>query len=239
MHACSHTPSYGPDSSIGQVTIAVYVFCKSWSSSSADKRLYAAAVLLFIFGVFKCFGKVIALKRASFNTIVTTFLPSPRTEITKTRDVELEEYIQGARGFVQRNKDPPALESDELHREQLCIPDKLFISNYMMHLLFANPEMLLPGSRRTLFTTAYEELEHIIHGDDLSQLDEKGFTQKIIDKSWALAQGLLQIVDDRRMWEVIKDVWIEMLCFSADEYGGGDGDEAGSCCVYFFATQEI
>ncbi|KAJ1267241.1 hypothetical protein BS78_07G041700 [Paspalum vaginatum] len=121
---------------VSQITVAVYVFCKSWSSS-ADKRLLAAAILLFVFGVFKCFGKVIALKRASFNTIVSTFLPSPRTENTKTRDVELEEYIQGARDFVRRNKDPPALESDDerlAHREQLCIPDKLFVDYaYVYH----------------------------------------------------------------------------------------------------------
>jgi hypothetical protein len=35
------------------------------------------------------------------------------------------------------------------------------ISNYMVHLLFANPEILIPGSRRILFTYACNELEAI------------------------------------------------------------------------------
>ena len=100
------------------------------------------------------------------------------------------------------------------------------ISNYLMHLLFANPEMLLPGSRRNLFTVAYDELEAVLQGDDdLSLLDERGLALKIINKaelpegfiqdSWILAQELMRFGDDNKMWEVIKGVWIEMLCFCA------------------------
>jgi hypothetical protein len=464
--------------------VVLYVFCKSWSPS-VDKRLLAAAILLFIIGVFKCFDKPSALKRASFNSIVSSFRPAPRTK-TKKREVELEEYLQETRVFVQRNQDPTPLESNERrkHIEQLSITDKLFvdyayvyhdrlanmksfwlldketayealrvglsktfdliyskefqfddknrdapfcanfcslliwlfnlllpivpislfhashkedyrgsdikvtlsllyvtyflellsyttlakfykewpdgvaqhsligflscnrrhtrlmgiaesfqckgllldtyfamepchsskditmlvcehvkagwmshitdihsywkfsdtrgqwalerngsrrilrrsiekpfdesiilwhvatdfcfyrkgtspdpecprmcreISNYMMHLLFANPEMLLPGSRRNLFTTAYDELEAILQGNDLSLLDEKELINKIIEKvgstkgfiqdSWAIAQALMQL-DDEKMWEVMKGVWIEMLCFSAGKCRG-------------------
>ncbi|CAO2199941.1 unnamed protein product [Urochloa humidicola] len=39
------------------------------------------------------------------------------------------------------------------------------ISNYMIHLLFANPEMLMPGTRRSLFAIAYGELEAILRGN--------------------------------------------------------------------------
>jgi len=35
------------------------------------------------------------------------------------------------------------------------------MSNYMVYLLFVNPEMLLPGTRRNLFTTAYDELNKL------------------------------------------------------------------------------
>jgi hypothetical protein len=87
----------------------------------------------------------------------------------------------------------------------------------MMHLLFANPEMLLPGSRRNLFTVACGELEAILQGDDdLSLLDERGLTLKIISKadsaegiildSWVLAQELMRFGDDNKMWELIKGV---------------------------------
>jgi hypothetical protein len=36
------------------------------------------------------------------------------------------------------------------------------MSNYMVYLLFVNPEMLLPGTRRNIFKTAYGELEVIL-----------------------------------------------------------------------------
>jgi hypothetical protein len=110
------------------------------------------------------------------------------------------------------------------------------ISNYMMHLLFANPEMLLPGSRRNLFTVAYDELEAILQGDDLSLLNERGLALKIINKaelpggfiqdSWILAQELMRFGDDNMMWEVIKGVWIEIVCFSA-----GRAVDAGVTCM--------
>ncbi|KAF0894724.1 hypothetical protein E2562_002012 [Oryza meyeriana var. granulata] len=101
----------------------------------------------------------------------------------------------------------------------------------MMHLLFANPEMLLPSSRRVLFTTAYKELEDMLQGDDVSQLDEKELTQKIIVKAlsaeggfikeaWILAKKLMQLGDEKKMWQVIRGVWIEMLCFSAGRCRG-------------------
>jgi hypothetical protein len=36
------------------------------------------------------------------------------------------------------------------------------MSNYMMHLLFDNPEMLLPGSRKGLFAEVCKEIEFIL-----------------------------------------------------------------------------
>ncbi|KAF7067358.1 hypothetical protein CFC21_073256 [Triticum aestivum] len=42
------------------------------------------------------------------------------------------------------------------------------ISNYMMYLLFVNPEMLLPGTRRNLFTAANSELKKILKDDNPS-----------------------------------------------------------------------
>ncbi|TVU43352.1 hypothetical protein EJB05_09814, partial [Eragrostis curvula] len=103
------------------------------------------------------------------------------------------------------------------------------ISNYMVHLLFDNPEMLMPGTRRSLFTDAYNELEAILQGKDISSLDEKEITKLIIDKvestegiiheAWVLAQELMNLGDEK-MWEVIKGVWIEMLCFSAGRCRG-------------------
>ncbi|TVU10482.1 hypothetical protein EJB05_44016, partial [Eragrostis curvula] len=107
------------------------------------------------------------------------------------------------------------------------------MSNYMMYLLFINPEMLLPGSRRNLFTTAYRELEDVLT-DIEPPVEEKGLVLRInsemqstngsqeegfIHDAWSLAQGL-QALGDEKMWEVIQGVWLEMLCFSAGRCRG-------------------
>ncbi|CAN6218720.1 unnamed protein product [Urochloa humidicola] len=104
------------------------------------------------------------------------------------------------------------------------------MSNYMIYLLFVNPEMLLPGTRRNLFTTAYRELKGTLKDDDNLPMEKTGLTQRIIAKlqsaegsqeegfihdAWALAKALLDLRDEKKMWEVIEGVWVEMLCFSA------------------------
>ncbi|XP_025809904.1 uncharacterized protein LOC112887843 isoform X2 [Panicum hallii] len=125
------------------------------------------------------------------------------------------------------------------------------MSNYMMYLLFVNPEMLLPGTRRNLFTTAYDELKVILRDNEPAIVKEEGLMQRVIstmqdrskkaseeeletsfeekskggskgsfiEDAWALAQGLLDLGDDK-MWEVIQGVWVEMLCFSASRCRG-------------------
>ncbi|PUZ64157.1 hypothetical protein GQ55_3G121200 [Panicum hallii var. hallii] len=125
------------------------------------------------------------------------------------------------------------------------------MSNYMMYLLFVNPEMLLPGTRRNLFTTAYGELKDILRDNEPATVKEEGLMQRVnsimqdrskkaseeeletsseekskggskgsfIEDAWALAQGLLDLGDDK-MWEVIQGVWVEMLCFSASRCRG-------------------
>ncbi|KAL6658874.1 hypothetical protein ACP70R_002914 [Stipagrostis hirtigluma subsp. patula] len=109
-----------------------------------------------------------------------------------------------------------------------CVNRCREISNYMVHLLYANPEMLMTGSRRNLFTTACDELETIL-GKDEPAVDERGLAQKIIDKvkskegfihdAWVLAEGLMDL-EGEKMWEVIRGVWVEMLCFSASRCRG-------------------
>ncbi|KAL6655043.1 hypothetical protein ACP70R_005869 [Stipagrostis hirtigluma subsp. patula] len=127
------------------------------------------------------------------------------------------------------------------------------MSNYMMYLMFINPEMLLPGARRNLFTTANSELEELLKGKEPPQ-NEEGLIQEIENKflkgnkppsneegliqeindmigsegnqgnfisdAWALSQALLGLGDEKKMWEVIEGVWVEMLCFSAGRCRG-------------------
>jgi len=118
--------------------------------------------------------------------------------------------------------------------DQECASRGREISNYMMHLLFANPDMLMPGSRTNLFTAAYKEIEDLLHGEDLPLVDEKELAQKITDKvasssisregfihdAWVLSQELMRLGDEQRIWEVIEGVWVEMICFSAGRCRG-------------------
>ncbi|VAI52098.1 unnamed protein product [Triticum turgidum subsp. durum] len=110
------------------------------------------------------------------------------------------------------------------------------MSNYMMYLLFVNPEMLMAGTRRNLFTTAYDELKGIIIQGDKQTHKEAELTQMIIAAvdgggspppdgtqqqqggiirdAWNIAKVLSNLPEEK-MWDVIEGVWVEMLCFSA------------------------
>ncbi|XP_045086164.1 uncharacterized protein [Aegilops tauschii subsp. strangulata] len=107
------------------------------------------------------------------------------------------------------------------------------MSNYMVYLLFVNPEMLMAGTRRNLFTTAYDELKGIIIQGDKQPHKEAELTQiiiaavdgggspppqqqqgGIIHDAWSIAKVLSCLPEDK-MWDVIEGVWVEMLCFSA------------------------
>ncbi|CAN6372495.1 unnamed protein product [Urochloa humidicola] len=107
------------------------------------------------------------------------------------------------------------------------------MSNYMVYLLFVNPEMLMAGARRKLFKTAYKELKKIKLYERHVQ-GEKELMQNIIHrimgtegsgmvrKAWAIAQVLITLhgEGDDKIWRVIQGVWVEMLCFSAGRCRG-------------------
>ncbi|KAF7092334.1 hypothetical protein CFC21_094828 [Triticum aestivum] len=103
------------------------------------------------------------------------------------------------------------------------------MSNYMMYLLFVNPEMLMAGTRRNLFTTAYDELKGIIIQGDKQTHKEAELTQMIIAAvddgtqqqqggiirdAWSITK-VLSCLPEEKMWNVVEGIWVEMLCFSA------------------------
>uniref|UniRef100_J3MQC5 Uncharacterized protein n=1 Tax=Oryza brachyantha TaxID=4533 RepID=J3MQC5_ORYBR len=77
------------------------------------------------------------------------------------------------------------------------------ISNYMAHLLFANPKMLMAGSgKNNLFKIASKELKDMVQAEKNLHIidDEKQLTKLVLDKvkpkkdsfihdAWRLAQG--------------------------------------------------
>ncbi|CAL4950184.1 unnamed protein product [Urochloa decumbens] len=106
------------------------------------------------------------------------------------------------------------------------------MSNYMIYLLFVQPEMLLAGTRRSLFTAAAGELEELFVGngkkpplEDSVVLSREIFAEAAggpatsIHDACVLGRALRRLGDEK-MWEVVEGVWVEMLCYSASRCRG-------------------
>jgi hypothetical protein len=87
---------------VSQVTVAIYVFCKSWPPGG-DKRLLQAAILLFIPGVVKCFVKPWALKSASIYSLVSSSSAATARQ-KEDQDMYLQEYVKRAKEFVDHQE---------------------------------------------------------------------------------------------------------------------------------------
>ncbi|XBI60418.1 hypothetical protein VPH35_041350 [Triticum aestivum] len=99
---------------LSQVTVAVYVFCKSWPSS-ADRTLLASAFSPFVAGVLKCFHKPLALMHASFGCLDRYFSPEDSTSRIEG-EKQLETYVQEARAAILlRQKDPKLTGKTSIH----------------------------------------------------------------------------------------------------------------------------
>uniref|UniRef100_M8D012 DUF4220 domain-containing protein n=1 Tax=Aegilops tauschii TaxID=37682 RepID=M8D012_AEGTA len=97
---------------VSQITVAIYVFCKSWPGG--DKRLLQAAIMFFIPGVLKCLEKPVVLKNASINSLVSSSKPPPTETYQFTLDDGriyddiniLENYVQVVGKYFHENPDP-------------------------------------------------------------------------------------------------------------------------------------
>ncbi|CAM0958669.1 unnamed protein product [Alopecurus aequalis] len=126
----------------------------------------------------------------------------------------------------QRHRRDPAL---RLHRE--CT---VAISNYMLHLLNVNPEMLLTGSRHHLISESIKEVNKYLLLLKKKKLSRQDIDQLIVDmehkesadnghednhvfhvkEACKLAKELLELQDATR-WMLMYRVWLGMLCYSA------------------------
>ncbi|CAL4979104.1 unnamed protein product [Urochloa decumbens] len=108
---------------ISQVTVAIYVFCKSWSG---EGRLLSAAVLLFIAGILKCIDKPMALKGASIYSLVSSSSPL-KDEMAPSDDQvsSLEGYIREAKNCYAGIPSDHSISSDD--HDLLEKPYNLFV----------------------------------------------------------------------------------------------------------------
>nr|TKV99557.1 hypothetical protein SEVIR_8G051500v2 [Setaria viridis] len=108
------------------------------------------------------------------------------------------------------------------------------ISNYLMYLLFVNPEMLMTGTRSRLFKTAYGNLKRMIRLNAMEEPmpNDRDISASIIavppGERLGLIRDALGLADELRgpamqaavRWRIIQGVWVEMLCFSAGRCRG-------------------
>ncbi|KAM0844375.1 hypothetical protein ACQ4PT_057088 [Festuca glaucescens] len=132
---------------VSQVTIALYVFCKSWSR---EKRLIHAAILLFVVG-----------------TIRSSQKPWNNIFMVACDDVE---FMLGLVG--------------ELPRDERGIA-----------------QGILAGEQRPL-----EDGANIIRA--------------LLSNACKLAKALMELYDEGERWNVVQEVWVEMLCYSAGRCSG-------------------
>jgi hypothetical protein len=101
-----------------QITVAVYVFCKSWPAGG-DKLPLGAAVLLFLQGADECISKPYRLRFGTVDGLVMYLDRTRRTTPSSTSDGDgpLDKFVQAVRGYVlgaKRGDPPPAVADNEM-----------------------------------------------------------------------------------------------------------------------------
>lgn len=149
---------------LSQVTVVLWVLCKSWGSRLDTKRFQAAAIFLFIAGIWKCLDKPWGLKSASFRSLVSSSGPARRIA---DGEQELEKYVQQASDFVL--SDNP---SDWIDRsKQLYEPRMLFID-------FVHPYYDRLTKLKSFFVCgAYEDCYYSLQ-DELNEIFRVLYTRK-------------------------------------------------------------
>ncbi|XP_034569729.2 uncharacterized protein [Setaria viridis] len=93
---------------LSQVTVAIYVFWKSWTSPSEETILWKTTLLVFAPEILKCFEKPWALKNASITSLTSMWRPVENGEINT-----LEAFVEAACHLWwdnQPNNEGPPLE---------------------------------------------------------------------------------------------------------------------------------
>jgi hypothetical protein len=108
----------------------------------------------------------------------------------------------------------------------------------MAYLLSIHPEMLMPGSRNNIFMVACDDVEFMLGLVGELPRDERGIAQRILageqqpledgadiirsllSNACKLAKALMELYNEEERWNVVQEVWVEMLCYSAGRCSG-------------------
>ncbi|KAK3129464.1 hypothetical protein QOZ80_6BG0480150 [Eleusine coracana subsp. coracana] len=230
---------------VSQITVAIYVFIKSWKQDG-DKKLLQAAIVLFFIGTIKCLEKPWALKSASIHSLVSSSDRAQRRANRAAAGTDpLEDYVQKAKELVQNrpnlfksanNELKDILEQNKrasMERGLKQIPRSI---RNLLETVYGKLKGSLkprPISVRKLVTAVLEKVKGILKRDNpqveeerhmktlLSLMSIEGQGKEgLIRDAWVLAQELQALGNEKEVWDVIQGVWVEMLCFSAGRCRG-------------------
>ncbi|GJN34619.1 hypothetical protein PR202_gb23299 [Eleusine coracana subsp. coracana] len=113
---------------VSQITVAIYVFIKSWKQDG-DKKLLQAAIVLFFIGTIKCLEKPWALKSASIHSLVSSSDRAQRRANRAAAGTDpLEDYVQKAKELVQNRYRHLTQAQEEAEVQQyIAQPSDLFV----------------------------------------------------------------------------------------------------------------
>ncbi|GJN18830.1 hypothetical protein PR202_gb06033 [Eleusine coracana subsp. coracana] len=126
----------------------------------------------------------------------------------------------------------PDQSTETLASTQLALANARYTSNYMIYLLFIQPELLIPGARSTLFSSAIDDIELLLGNSTETFDEERSIARAIIEaakterhtstnvhQACMLAEALMNL-DVKKRLDVIHSVWVEMLCYSISRRSG-------------------
>ncbi|XP_062197933.1 uncharacterized protein LOC133900725 [Phragmites australis] len=136
---------------VSQITVAIYVFRKSWWSG--DDILLRAAILLFVPGILKCLEKPWALKHASISSIAessgSSLEKTLRDDGTVCKNVDsLDQFVQAAAAYVRGESHSQTLPGQSGHRVK-HEPYHFFVDlNYPYSIRLSNLMYMSKSKRR-------------------------------------------------------------------------------------------
>jgi hypothetical protein len=191
--------------------------------TSANHRV--ALLSLFEMPVFKTVGVLPGVKdilravrcREMFNYMIYLLFIKPemllsgtRRNLLMTANAELEEILKDDIPFLEK-----ILKGDKPSLMEILKCNKPFLK------FFTGKKPLYKEIERGFMQRIIAKVQVVEHTD--SPLDAERYAtrqESFIPDAWNLANVLLDIGDENKMWEVIEGVWVEMLCFSASRCRG-------------------
>ncbi|TVU25070.1 hypothetical protein EJB05_27549, partial [Eragrostis curvula] len=159
--------------SVSQITIAIYVFRKSWWSN--DRRLLRAAILLFVPGILKCLEKPWALKNATVTSIMSS--PDSQLEATLEKDIvqkdilSLDKYVEEAATSFQNLAGTPLA-------EDLKLKDKVGDEPYHLFFDLGHPYFVrLKNLQELMAPRGAKEEAHRLVRSSLSRAFDRLYTK--------------------------------------------------------------